>query len=559
MNRPASGSVSPAPRPWPIAFAIATFAFLLVWFGPLEYRNLVKPDEGRYAEIAREMAASGDWITPRLNAVKYFEKPPLQYWATAAAYKLFGVHHWTARLWAALTGFFGILAVWFTGRRVFGPESGLISALVAAGCVYYAALGHINTLDMGLAFFTSLALFAFVLAQQARSRPEALRWMILSWGATAFAVLSKGLVAILLPAVSLVAYSAIARDRSPWRRLFPLRGTLLLLAIAAPWFVAVSIVNPEFPRFFFIHEHFERYLTTAHHRDHPWWFFLPILLAGLLPWTTAALAAWKAAWRDTTGASAAFDPGRFLAVYCAVILLFFSASGSKLPSYILPMFAPLALLTGPYLARAEPRSLQWHALPMLAAAILMLVLTPSLVHVFRPAETGAQMYESFGRWIQAAGAVGVAAALGALWLALRGKPLPAIISIAAGGLLASQVLMLGHDRLSPLSSSHAIARRIAADLQADAPFFNVRTYDHTLPFYLRRTFTLVEYGDEFEFGLQQQPDLALPTLEAFRTEWLAVPQAYALMGPDTFELLSQQHLPMREIARDPRRVIVARQ
>ncbi|MFZ1547852.1 MAG: glycosyltransferase family 39 protein, partial [Candidatus Nitrotoga sp.] len=109
----------------------------VIWFGTLEYRKLIKPDEGRYAEIPREMVVSGDWVTPRLNDLKYFEKPPLQYWATATAYTLLGEHQWTSRLWPALTGFFGLLLVWFAGTRLFGREAGQYAALILGSSLLY--------------------------------------------------------------------------------------------------------------------------------------------------------------------------------------------------------------------------------------------------------------------------------------------------------------------------------------------------------------------------------------------------------------------------------------
>ena len=139
---------------------------LLIWFSNLDYRKLIKPDEGRYAEISREMAMSGDWVTPRLNGIKYFEKPPLQYWITEAAYKAFGEDEWTARLWSALSGFLGLVAVAFAGRRLFGRSAGLYAALVLSSCVIYALIGHINTLDMGVTFCLSLGMLAFLLAQR---------------------------------------------------------------------------------------------------------------------------------------------------------------------------------------------------------------------------------------------------------------------------------------------------------------------------------------------------------------------------------------------------------
>src|SRR6476660_809673 len=116
-------------------------------------RRLANPDEGRYSEISREMAASGDWVTPRLNGIKYFEKPPLQYWATAAAYKAFGEHHWTARLWPALTGFLGVLLMFHVGARLYGRDAGVYAALVLGSSLLYTLMGHILTLDMGLTFF----------------------------------------------------------------------------------------------------------------------------------------------------------------------------------------------------------------------------------------------------------------------------------------------------------------------------------------------------------------------------------------------------------------------
>src|SRR5690349_7080622 len=126
-------------------------------------RPLANPDEGRYAEISREMAATGDWVTPRLNGIKYFEKPPMQYWAGAAAMSTFGVTEWTARLWPALTGVLGVALAWFAGHVLFGARAGMFAGVVLASSVMYVATGHLNTLDMGLTFFLFLALCAFLL------------------------------------------------------------------------------------------------------------------------------------------------------------------------------------------------------------------------------------------------------------------------------------------------------------------------------------------------------------------------------------------------------------
>src|SRR5258706_1733329 len=186
---------SSASRLW-----ILLAVFAAGWFCNLGYRHLIKPDEGRYAEIPREMVASGDWLTPRLNGYKYFEKPALQYWITAAAFTAFGPHEWAARLWPALTGFLGVLLVFLAGKRLFSPPAGLWGAAVAASSAIYASIGHLLTLDMALCVFMSASVFAFAVAQRdPAGEAERRRWMLLAWAAAALAVLSKGLVGIVLP------------------------------------------------------------------------------------------------------------------------------------------------------------------------------------------------------------------------------------------------------------------------------------------------------------------------------------------------------------------------
>src|SRR5262249_16964857 len=137
----------------------------VAWLASLAARPLYKTDEARYGEISRAMAQSGDWITPRLNGFKYFEKPPLQYWAGAVAFKLFGVHDWAARLWTGLMALAGIALAFFAGRRLFGAQAGMLAAAILAGSPLYVAYGQVNTLDMGVSVMLSAAIFAFALAQ----------------------------------------------------------------------------------------------------------------------------------------------------------------------------------------------------------------------------------------------------------------------------------------------------------------------------------------------------------------------------------------------------------
>src|SRR4029078_4215897 len=146
--------------------ALIFVVFAIVWFCNLGYRSLVRRDEGRYAEIAREMASTGDWVTPRLNGIKYFEKPPLQYWATAVAFKAFGQSAFVARLWVGLCGFATVILIYLTALRLWGPRTADYAGITCASMVWIMGMSHLVTLDMGVTFFMTLALCGFLRAQQ---------------------------------------------------------------------------------------------------------------------------------------------------------------------------------------------------------------------------------------------------------------------------------------------------------------------------------------------------------------------------------------------------------
>jgi 4-amino-4-deoxy-L-arabinose transferase-like glycosyltransferase len=543
-------------------FAAAPAAALLVlalaWFCNLDYRSIIKADEGRYAEIAREMVATGDWLTPRLNGFKYFEKPALQHWMTAAAFALFGVNEWTARLWTAVTGFLAVVLVWRTGNRAFGRPAGLYAAAVLASSVLWVALGHFLSLDMGVAFFMTLAVLAFMVSQlDTTPAPGRMRWMLVAWAAMAFAVLSKGLIGVVLPVAAVVSYILVQRDWARLRRLQLVSGLALFLVIAAPWFIAVSLANEEFFGFFFIHEHVERFLTRVHGRYEPPWYFVPVLAAGLMPWLLAAFPALWHGWKADSGKT--FRPARFLMVWCAVVFVFFSASSSKLPPYVLPIVPAVALLIGRYLPQAS-RPL------MIAQAILSAVigvvawLVAAKVELFAEDDLPEQLLAGYAPWIGAAGTVLVVAALGALARSHRVHAL----SLAAGGLAFTQLIVTGHEALSPAYSAYHVVQRIRPALQADArfyergiPFYFVNTFDHSLPFYLGRTVTMVAYKDELAVPIGWEPDKFLPDIDAFVRAWSRDGRAYAVVAPADFELLRQRgDMVMEIVASDPRRMVI---
>ncbi|MBI5789990.1 MAG: glycosyltransferase family 39 protein [Rhodocyclales bacterium] len=530
-------------------------AFCLFWFGTLEQRRLINPDEGRYAEIPREMVASGDWLTPRLNGFKYFEKPVLQYWATAAAFSAFGEHHWTARLWPALTGFLGVLFTAYASTRLFNRRAGLIAGAVLGGSLLWNLIGHVNTLDMGVSFFLAAAVFAICLAQRDDADPgESRRWQDGAWVLLALAVLSKGLIGLALPAFVVVAYAVWQRDPGFILRIRPGRGLAILLAITAPWFVAVSLTNPEFAHFFFIHEHFERFLTKTHGRYQPPWYFIPILLAGMLPWLGALAQGLFAGARREPGLR--FQPRRFLFAWAVLVFAFFSVSGSKLPSYILPIFPALAALIGLYLTEGTTsRRIAWLALPAALIGAASLLLVPFVTR-FASEKVPVALFEAYQPWLYAGAAALCLASLAAFRLGRQGRNVAAVFALAFGGFAFGQGILLGHDKLAVANSAHDVAATIRPQLAPDTPFFSVDTYDQSLQFYLKRTTTMVAYRDELAFGISREPEKFIADLAGFERTWLATPAAWALMSPATWQEMQSKGLPMTEVLRDTRRVIV---
>jgi 4-amino-4-deoxy-L-arabinose transferase-like glycosyltransferase len=530
--------------------------FAAGWFCNLGYRHLVRPDEGRYAEIPREMVASGDWLTPRLNGFKYFEKPALQYWATAAAFTAFGENEWAARLWPGLMGFLGVLLVFYTGNRLFGPPRGLYAAAVAASSALYVFIGHVLTLDMALTFFLSVAVFAVALAQRdAADALERRRWMLAAWAATALAVLTKGLVGIVLPVAAVGLYVLIERDWKRLARLHIVSGGLLFLLIAAPWFVAVSRANPEFFHFFFIQEHFERFLTREHGRYQPMWYFVPVLLAGMLPWTVSLVPALWRSWARSPDEG--FQPQRFLLLWAIVVFAFFSVSDSKLASYILPIFPALALLVGRYLSRGGRRVALAQAIVAAAVGLGAALAAPQATLLAEEMILPAALLAGYVPWLVAAGIALLAGAAIAVWLGARGRPAASALSLAFGALVATQLGLSGYEQLSPAYSAYHSVQKIRSQLKPDAPFYIVNTFDHTLPFYLGRTVTMVAYKDELAKAIGWEPQKFLPDTAAFARAWETDPEAFAMFDPNDLAVFLKAHpVPMQVIASDPRRVIV---
>jgi 4-amino-4-deoxy-L-arabinose transferase-like glycosyltransferase len=575
---------------------------IVLWLAILPQRPLFNPDEGRYAEIPREMLATGDWVVPHLNGLVYVEKPPLQYWATAAALALFGLSEFGARIYTALCAFATLGVVWLAAQRLWGAAAAWRAAAVLASMLLFVILGQLLTLDMSLTFYLTLSLVAFLLAQHAAAAADAAapgagpkldpnnrnnannpnpnpnldrnpslnsnfdvgvadgrrraqrRWMLIAWAAAALGVLTKGVVAAVIPGAALVLYSLYTRDFAPWRRLQAALGLPLFLALTVPWHWLAALRVPDFLRFFFVHEHLQRFMTPSADRQEAWWFFAAVFFIGGMPWSLSALRVLVTGWRRRAP-HGGFEPAVFLWVWVVFVCVFFSLSDSKLIPYILPAMPAVALLVA---ASSEPdlrRDLAWTALGTVLTAALLAAAAHYGPQWLRDTHRSAD-FALLARPLEEIAAL---LAVSGLYVLLRSRraPTSAVVFLGVGWCLAGLLLMRAAGLVAPLYSGVGLARALGPPA-ADAPLYTVETYDQTLPFYWQRTFTLVAYRGELDFGLRAQPQDEIPSVAAFVQEWGRLTTGYAVLENGMFDTLVAQGVPMRELARNAHRVVVAR-
>jgi 4-amino-4-deoxy-L-arabinose transferase-like glycosyltransferase len=523
-------------------------ALAAVWFATMPMRPLVDPDEGRYAEIPREMVATGDWITPRLDGFKYFEKPPLQYWATAAAYSVFGVREWTARLWTVGLAFLCLPMVFGWTARLYGRTAGFAALTALVVSPYFELIAHLNLLDAGFAFWLAGAVFAFTLAQCSADKSSGeRRWMLLAWVAAALAVLSKGIVVGVLTGGTLVVYTLLERDTRPWRRLHLMLGLPLFLLIAVPWFIAVSARNPSFPQFFFVHEHFARFLTTVHKRAEPWWYFLGLLVIGALPWLWALPGACRRAWLESARENQ-FKPLKFVLIFSGLTLVFFSVSESKLAPYILPMMPTLAAIIGVHLAE-NPAFVRRMA--RFTGGLLLFLAVGFSVYAIR---RYGFLPPTAIPWLIAAS---IAAAYGVFATWKRDVTEAALVwATAASAMLGWQCLLSAYTEL-PERSAYKLVVTVKPLIGPQTELFSIGQYRQTLSPYLQRTLTVVEFEGELAFGISEEPARALKAA-AFLARWNASTDAVVFIPPAILDAWRSRGLQGKVIGGDNQTLVVSR-
>ena len=363
------------------ALLLAGFCAFLFFYG-LGLFGLIGADEPRYAQVAREMLQRHDWITPTLGGQPWLEKPPLYYWQAMLAYSLFGVSDWAARVPSALDATFMVVVIYFFLRR-FRRGVELDAALITASCAGVIGYARAASMDMALASAFTIAMLAWWAWRETSKRS----YLLLFYVFLALGTLAKGPVAPFLGAIVILLYCAAVRNlRSAVNTLW-LPGILVFCVIALPWYVAVQMRNPQFFREFILEHNLARFSTNLYHHTEPLWYYLPVMLLALVPWTVFVVVAFlqslRTLWAERKSAVAAeedFDSEFSIFAGCWLILplLFFSLSQSKLPGYILPAIPGAALLLGGYLHRRfDPANdepvVKWLAVPHALVAAVWIV------------------------------------------------------------------------------------------------------------------------------------------------------------------------------------------
>lgn len=359
--------------------ALVAAAAILAWFAATAWaRPLMLPDEGRYAGVAWEMLRSGDWLTPTLNGLPFFHKPPLFYWITAGAMSLLGIQEWAARTASVLGAWLGTLSMYLFVLRWKGPRQARLAALALALQPMFFIGGQFANLDMLVAgCITATILLLAHAALRIEAGLPARGPLAGAYAMAALGVLAKGLIGVVLPGMAVTLWLLSMRRWRTLLALFSAPGALLFLVIAGPWFLAMQSRFPDFLHYFFVVQHFERFAASGFNNVQPWWFYPAVLAAFSLPWLYWIARTARQA-RDPVGEPA--DPVlRLMWIWPACVVGFFSLPQSKLIGYVLPAVPPLAYLaSAAYATLAVPSRRARRAWQFSAGAAGLLCLVPVL-------------------------------------------------------------------------------------------------------------------------------------------------------------------------------------
>jgi 4-amino-4-deoxy-L-arabinose transferase-like glycosyltransferase len=457
-----------------------------VMFLSLGPRALWDPDEGRYAEMAREVLALNDWVTPHLNYLLYFEKPMMFMWLEAISFKVLGVSEWAARLVSLLEALGGVFLVGLLAKRLWGIRAALIASLCLITSVEFFVLASAVDINMTLSFFITAAFVSFWLGHsEGRSG-----YFYLFWASMACATLTKGPIGVILPGGAIGIYILITRQFKLISTSKPVAGILLYLALTLPWFIIVSVRNPDFFTFFFINQNIQRYAMSKE-RYQPFYYFFLIILVGFLPWTFLLPTVVKETWAHRMSKEIIY-----IGLWFGFIFAFFTPSHSKLATYILPCFPPLALLTANAVHTAPAKV----RMPLILTGIfwclagIVLVMSPFiLTHgLMNLSGNGVEPFMHYGPLMGGILIIGVITGL------LSGLK----YDNAAGIGIIGVTIMITALIFSPLWDDMRSTRTLVKNMPTQTKLYTYKAYYPSSSFYTQGKVVLVDYSGELDFGVR---------------------------------------------------------
>lgn len=526
----------------------------------------MEPDEGRNAEVAREMLESGDWITPRYNALTYLDKPVIYFWLVAASFRVWGVSEWAARFPSAVMALATMLLVWFLARRMFGGAAGLRAGIVFATSPLVIGLARFVIFDMTLAFLVTAAMVSFWLATEENYRRP---WLdALLFAAMGIATITKGPVGFLLPLISILTFQAARGRFGELKRLRWGLGLAVFFAATLPWFITVSLRHPAFPGYALWQESLQRFATGSARRGGSFLYYVPVFLAGVMPWSFFLLFSGLnriRRWRELR--QAAHKSTLFLLVWALVVFAFFTISRSKLPGYFLPAIVPLAILMARAWAevgsREEGRGPDWltAGFAALIGVGLLLAAAPQALRLpgveARLAEkTSPAVVAILGPSVLYSGLILMALGVAGRNLAARRRAEVLAVStfVVAAVTLPLLALRLG----APLKtyadafSSRRLAQTILASPERDLPIYSFYCFRTGLGFYLRRPVGLVTA----DAGEMTSNYVSYRLQELGARDLAGNPRARAELGPDAGRLLVDTQTLRARAASEPILILV---
>ncbi len=473
-----------------IAIAAVLGCFYLFYLG---HHPLFTPDEGRYSEVAREMVASGDFITPRVNGVAFLDKPILYYWLQAAAIQLFGISEWALRLFPALLGIIGCLVTYSCGRYLFDRRTGLLSALILATTPLYFGAAHYANLDLEVAVFISSTLLFFICGVQSEGKARSF-FLIAAYICSAFAVLTKGLIGLAFPAMIAGAWMFLLGRLSLLKKIHLVIGILLFAVIVLPWYILVQRANPAFLHYFFVTQQVTRFLSAAEFNNKTqFWFYAPIVLAGFFPWTIffiqTLISHIKHCWKGRQTRAVEL----YLLLWVGIVFIFFSIPHSKIIGYILPIFPALALLTGNYLSD------NWritNKAGILFGTILFVLLAAALTTCLLALPYNPQINLSFlpASYLLVIAGIILFSALAAVCLLRQRTLLPLFITCFICSSACLMVVSFGATHLNQ-NTAKPLVTELQKILKPEDEVVNYFKFYQDTPLYLERRITLVADWD----------------------------------------------------------------